>query len=260
MVRGLYKATQGMLYESMRLDVISNNLANANTHGYKKGRIGINSSFETFYDAQVKLLLASEEAEEIYPLNPSENTYEPPTLMYTRYDIDYAEGTMRHTENPFDIAIQGNGFFCVQTPNGVRYTRDGAFTLNANGDLVTQAGYQVLGRNGPINIQGGEFEVDEKGGVFADKVQVDTLRTTDFPQPYQLTKIGDNLFEPSDANVREIFAADAKIMQGYIEESNVEIVREMVQMIESLRNYESYQKTIQSIDESIQQINDAGMV
>lgn len=260
MVRGLYKATQGMLYESMRLDVISNNLANANTHGYKKGRIGINSSFETFYDTQVKLLLASEAGEEIYPLNPSENAYEPPTLMYTHYNVDYAEGEMRHTENPFDTAIQGSGFFCVQTPNGVRYTRDGGFTLNANGDLVTQAGYEVLGRTGAINIQGGKFEIDEAGGVFVDKVQVDTLRIADFAKPYQLTKIGDNLLEPSDTNVQEIFAADAKIMQGYIEESNVEIVKEMVQMIESLRNYESYQKTIQAIDESVQQVNDAGRV
>jgi len=260
MVRGLYKATQGMLYESMRLDVTSNNLANANTHGYKKGRIGINSSFETFYDIQVKLILASEAGEEISPLKPSENAYEPPTLMYTHYDIDYSEGTSRHTENPLDIAIQGSGFFCIQTPNGLRYTRDGGFTLNANGHLVTQSGYEVLGKNGPINLQGGKVEIDETGGVFVDKVQIDTLRIADFPKPYQLTKIGDNLFQPSNANVQEIFAANAKIMQGYIEDSNVEIVKEMVQMIESLRNYESYQKMIQSIDETVQQINDAGMV
>ena len=249
MIRGLYKAAQGMLYEQMRLDVIANNLANADSIGYKKGRIGFNLALPTNYVPPQRIILASK---------PLQNAGEMPLMMLTRYDVDLSEGSLKQTGNPLDFAINGEGYFSIQTPNGVRYTRDGRFSIDANGYLVTRNGYKVLGQNGPINLGvGSQIQVSRDGTVRVNGRVVDKLLIVDFPPTRGgggLSKEGSGLLV-APSNLQPL-PPNVEVLQGYLEGSNVDIVKEMVQMIEALRNYESYQRTIQAIDSTVQQLNE----
>ena len=173
---------------------------------------------------------------------------------------------MKNTGNDFDLALVGKGFFCVQTPDGIQYTRKGDFTLNADGVLVTRNGWPVLGESGEISVDGEanpnlhkKFSVDEEGNLSVDGNQVDSLRLVDFPQPYNLTKVGDSLFKTKDSASGEIQAEDVRVSQGFIELSNVDAVKMMTKMIEVLRGYESYQKIIRSVDDvNSKAINEIG--
>ncbi len=250
MFSGLYTATQGMQYEVLRMDVIANNLANASTPGYKQDRIGINTSFATHYQEGAQIQLVVE---------PPTSTYEPPSIIYTRYVTDFSQGNLRHTDSPLDVALDGSGFFVVQHPDGTeRYTRDGHFQLDANGQLITASGWPVLGQNGPIQLGQGNIKIDTQGQIASNDVLVDILRIEDVPQGTQLAREGNNLFAASDGTMGTLVPANTEVRQGYIEESNVDLVREMVGMIEALRNYEGYQKAIQSFDTTIGQANEVG--
>ena len=160
----------------------------------------------------------------------------------------------------------GSGFFCVQTPDGIHYTRKGDFTLNGEGLLVTRNGWPVLGEKGEISVdstantyQHKRFSVDEEGNVTVDGNQVGSLRLMDFPQPYKLNKVGETLFKSADFGPGAIPAEKVKVSQGFIELSNVDGVKMMTEMIEVLRGYESYQKIIRSVDEvNSRAINEIG--
>lgn len=247
MISGLYKAAQGMLYEQFRLDVVANNLANANSVGYKKDRVGFNMTLNTDQiDPNQKIILTSG----VYGQDR-----EPPVLMLTRYRMDLSEGAFRETGNKLDFAIKGSGFFSFETPDGTRYTRNGQFTMNANGEIVTQSGNRVLGQNGAIVIPAGkDFQVSEKGEILVGGQVIDRFQIVDFPPTGGLSKEGNGAIIAS-ANIRAL-PANVQVMQGYLEDSNVDIVKEMVQMIEALRNYEGYQKTLQAIQDTIQNLNE----
>jgi flagellar basal-body rod protein FlgG len=181
---------------------------------------------------------------------------------------DLSSGPLKQTGNRFDLAINGNGFFCVQTPQGIQYTRRGDFSVNDRGILVTQEGWSVLGENGEIEIEsqadisdtdGHQFIVDQEGNVSVDGKIVDTLRIVDFDDARGLEKVGDTFFKSSAANVGESEATDFNISQGVVELSNVDAVRMMTELIEVLRGYESYQKVIRSIDDvNSRVINEVG--
>jgi flagellar basal-body rod protein FlgG len=171
---------------------------------------------------------------------------------------DYGTGALKQTGNDFDLAIVGNGFFCVQGPDGERYTRKGDFTLNDDGILVTRDGWPVLGNSGEITIDSkanphrhAKFVVDNQGDVAVDGKMVDKLKIVDFAELRSLVKTGDTLFKASGAPAAE--AEDVQVSQGFIETSNVDAVKMMTEMIEVLRGYESYQKIIQSSDETYSQ-------
>jgi len=251
----IYIAAAGALACEKRLQIISNNLANANTVGFKMDR----GKMELINPADL----------------PSQSTQNPADLAASRAHLfwnnfsmytDHGSGPLKQTDNDFDLALVGQGFFCVQTPDGVRYTRKGDFTLNADGVLVTRNGWPVLGNGGEITINSTEnphkyakFAVDEQGNVAVDGKQVDSLRVVEFAEPNRLTKVGNTLFKPPDAGAGEIKVEDVKISQGFIELSNVDSVKMMTEMIEVLRGYESYQKIIQSADETYSQaINQVG--
>lgn len=181
---------------------------------------------------------------------------------------DHSNGPLKRTDNDFDLALVGKGFFCVQASDGVHYTRKGDFTLNSEGVLVTRNGWPVLGDRGEIKINGTEnphkyakFAVDEQGNVAVNGKQVDSLRIVDFDELNRLTKMGDTLFKPPGAEPNEIKVEDVKISQGFIELSNVDSVAMMTEMIEVMRGYESYQKIILTADETYSQaINKVGTV
>lgn len=251
----IYIAAAGALACEKRLQIISNNLANANTVGFKMDRAymqQIDPADLPGQSAQKPEDLAASRAHLFW------NSFS----MYT----DYSNGALKQTDNDFDLALVGSGFFCVQTPDGVHYTRKGDFTLNSEGVLVTSNGWPVLGENGEITINAtanpqeyAKFVVDEQGNVAVDGRQVGRLRIVDFAETNLLSKAGDTLFQPPASGAPEIQAEGVKVSQGFIELSNVDSVKMMTEMIEVLRGYESYQKIIQSADETYSQaINQVG--
>lgn len=163
---------------------------------------------------------------------------------------DFSQGALNPTGNDFDIALQGKGFFSIETPEGTRYTRDGQFTKNAEGFLVTKEGYKVLGENGPIKVDGKSVAISEKGEVIVDKNKIDTLKVVDFKDYSLLQKQGDGLIKPSIDETPEMFVQPtATVQQGFIEGSNVNSVREMVEMMTVLRSYEASQRMIKAHDD-----------
>jgi len=247
MTRGIYLAASGMVAQWMKLQAISNNISNSNTPAYKRDIIRFHDLLEASR-SQPQLLLA---------LSRSSSPYLSSLQDYPlgSHVIDFSEGELKRTGNSLDLALKGEGFFVVSTPNGQRYTRCGVFTLSARGELQTLDGFPVLGVNGPITIQGSKIEVSSSGEVKVDGKVVGTLKIVDFQKPYRLLKEGNNLFLPSDVNVREL-PAKAEVLQGYIELPNVNPVKQMVELINTLRSFQIYQKTIQTFDDNFGKLLD----
>lgn len=230
---GMYAAVSGSLTAMRRLDVISNNLANVNTPGFKKDKM----SFEG--------LLAGN----INPPEVPQGKTADPILQKENIYIDHASGPISQSGNPLDMAIDGEGFFAVTTPEGTAYTRQGNFRISADGTLVTVDGLPVQGSGGAaIRIQGNQVEVDQSGAILVDGAQAGALAIMDFEKPYALNKIGSALFVPVDPQSTPQ-TAKAQVRQGYLEGSNVESISEMVQLIETNRYFEACSKIIRGFDD-----------
>lgn len=244
MIRGLYTASAGMMLQMARQDAVANNLANVNTGGYKK-QVAVSKEFPE--------MLISRLGESKYNRNGQLEPQVPKVIgalgtgagidaVYT----DYSEGRIKSTENPTDMALKDLGFFVVDTPNGQRYTRNGEFKLNSEGYLSTNQGYLVLDiSNLPIQIEG-EFTMDQKGVISVDGEELTQLQVVNFPNPNLLQRVGDNLYNATEDSE---LVESPKILQGYIEDSNVNAVQEMVTLITVSRAYESLQKMVQAEDE-----------
>ncbi|EGO64072.1 flagellar basal-body rod protein FlgF [Acetonema longum] len=240
MIRGVYSSASGMLAESLRTDVTANNLANANTTGYKKD-VAVNKDFASLL---IKRINDGQE-ENIGRLGVGVQVDE----VVTMHDM----GVTRVTGNPLDLAIEGKGFFAVETPTGVCYTRNGNFTRDSLGQLVTQDGYRVLGQGGAIQLDGSTI-IGQNGSVRvtltdddqAEAIEVGQLQFVEFDNEKQLRKIGDSLYvyegEQPPAQASGI------IQQGMLEGSNVNVVTEMVNMITGYRAYEISAKVVQTHD------------
>lgn len=230
---GIYPAVSGSLSAMRKLDLISNNLANINTAGYKRDKM----SFEGLLAGNVN------------PPAVPQGTTADPILQKENIYIDYASGPVSQSGNPLDLALDGDGFFAVTTPEGTAYTRQGNFRTSADGTLVTADGYPVQGSGGaPIRTQGSHIEIDVKGAVMVDGTEAGTISVVDFAKPYNLTKIGSALFVPGDQQVTPQ-AGTARIQQGNLEGSNVESISEMVQLIEINRYFEACSKVIKGFDD-----------
>lgn len=257
----IYTATSGALAYQMRLEVLANNLSNINTIGFKEDRTIFRTYFPDSQDPITEDLQAtpiSGETEVVPPFLTSDAL-----VAFEGTETDFSSGQLKHTGNRLDVALEGNGFFSVQTPTGTQYTRNGNFSLNEEGVLVTQEGLPVLGNGGEItvNIDTEDLLIDEEGNIWADGVQVDTLRIVDFSDPHNLEKVGNSLFAPADPTLSGDTAEAYGVSQGFIELSNVDGIRVMTEMLEVLRGYESYQKVIQSIDEvTSQAIEEVGQL
>lgn len=220
---GIYQAIRGSLIQGRRFDIITNNLANVGTTGFKKDVL----------------------------------TFDQALQEYVRTDL--RQGNVRLTGNSLDIALEGDGFFKIKTPHGIRYTRNGNFCLNANGLLVTQNGDPVLGENGTILMEEDDIAIDTQGRITVDETVVDTLSVARFVRPERLQKEGLSYCIYNGDEKEIVRPEDVLVRQGYLEESNVMVVDEMSRMIETLRTYESYQKVIQIFDEtSHKAINEVG--
>ena len=254
---GIYMAASGALAYEKRLQIISNNLANANTVGFKMDH----GQFQSIDPVDLPASLSSP--------SPELNTSQAQSFWFQFNSYtDFTHGSLKNTGNDFDLALIGDGFFCIQKPDGVHYTRKGDFTLNDEGVMVTRNGFPVVGDGGEITVKGSEnphefkkFAVDEDGNVSVDGKQVGSLRIVNFPEPGKLLKMGDTLFKPAENSPPSEEAGDFKVSQGFVELSNVDVVKMMTEMIEVLRGYESYQKVIRTADEaSSRSINEVGKV
>lgn len=173
---------------------------------------------------------------------------------------DFSQGTIQYTGNRLDLAIEGDGFFVVQTPNGLRYTRNGNFTLNDQGIIVTNQGYPLMGEDGPLQtIPGRGVTITGNGQLFFDGLQGGRILIVDFPEPELLNKIGENLY--ASEYEPETLADSFAIRQGYLENSNVNIVQEMVKMIQVNRHYELNQRVITTYDLTMDKaVNNVGNI
>lgn len=255
MIRGLYTSASGMLTGVRQTDAVTNNLANVNTAGYKKDT-AVSKEFQEMliYRINDPALTSSRLS---FPAGVTPIGYLGTGTMVDQVFTSHQQGIARNTGNTLDLALSGEGFFVVNTANGLRYTRNGAFTLNADRELVTTTGDKVLGTNGPIRLNGTKNNVDEAGNVYSDDVLVDRLRVVTFSDNGVLEKQGDSYFKPSGA-VQEL-PAKGIVQQGFLEGANVNSVSEMVALINVFRSYEANQKMIQVQDETLgKAVNEVG--
>lgn len=238
MTHGIYAAGGAMALLELRQEVIANNLANAATTGFRRD-----------------IVAAREAAPGEAPLRRGSLAL---GVLDTRPVLD--PGPLRQTGNPGDLAISGDGFFVVQGAGGEFLTRAGSFHRGATGEIVNDAGERLLGDGGPIRVDEGEFTVARDGAVFVKGNLVDTIRVVSAPAGAPLRKAGEGRFErpAAGAGARP---ADSEVLQGYIEGSNVNAIREMVALVEAFRAYEANGKSIQAEDQVLgQAVNQVGRV
>jgi len=248
MVKGLYTAWTGMVNQQNRMDVLTNNLANSATVGFKKEG-ATSQAFDDVLAIKIKDASDPAIARGIGTMNLGVKIGE----NYT----DYSQGAFKVTDNVFDLALSGEGFFACEytTKSGetsVKYTRDGSFTLNVNGELVTKDGDFVLDENGDHIVLDPKktTSFDQSGAVMQDGEIVAHVQVTDFEDYNFLEHHGENYFRPVEGATEKV--AQAKLFSGYLEQSNVTVINEMVELISVSRNYETNQKLIQSIDGTLE--------
>ena len=279
MVRGLYTGASGMMVQMKRIDVLSNNLANVDTPSYKRDTTIMKAFPEMLIrrinDDGVRVIPIG--SYDLMPVIGKMGTGVEVNEVYIRF----TQGSFKQTQNDFDLALEGEGFFSVETANGERYTRNGSFLLDKDGYLVTKDGYRVLGENGPVQLKKNNFIVDEDGNIFENAeygedplrlvsmeenewnqtVLVDRLKIIDFPKLRYAKKIGESLYTETEysGSVFIIENNRPKLHQGFLESSNVNPVIEMVNLIEVHRTYEANQKMIQAHDTMLSKaINEVG--
>lgn len=257
MVRGLYTAYTGMINQQKRLDTITNNLANASTTGFK--REGLTSkSFDQMLTVKLNDLSVPYLNEGIGKMSLGVKIGE----NYT----DYSQGSFKETGNTYDLALAGNGFFTISYTDkkgntSEKYTRDGEFTMDSEGYLRTLEGDYVQGEGGNIMIpvETSEVSIRDNGDIYADGEYVDSLRIVDFEDYNNIEKFGENLYNVVDGATET--ESTAAVKQGYLEMSNINVVKEMVEMITISRAYESNQKLIQTEDDMLDKsVNQVGKV
>lgn len=265
MNRGFYAAVSAMSADIERFNVMTNNLANINTHGYKKHQT-LHHDFQTglvkrFNDSREQWPLARvSRAPDLIPAQPRTlGKMGAGTLVQSTW-TDYLDGALEQTDRNLDIALQGQGFLVIQQDdNQVAYTRHGALTLNGEQTLVNSEGRAVLGNRGAISLTNAQkITITEQGDVYADGQFVDRLLLAQFEAPEKLINIGNNLYQALP-EMQELYAENIQVFQGYLERSNVNVADEMVKMVSALRAYQASSKALQTQDElNGRLVNDVG--
>lgn len=236
MIRGMYTAAANMVAQSLRQEAISNNLANLNTSGYKGDRLAFRARMEQALSRESK-----QERAAVGGLSTG--------VWASEQAISFEQGNLRQTENPLDLAIDGEGFFAVSKNGETLYTRNGSFRRSQDGFLTDGEGNRVLGLTGPIKLPNEKIEISPRGILSIKGKPVARLRLVAFDQPQeQLEKVGASYFRLDSGAAR---AARGLVSQGTLEGANVDAVREMVDMISAMRSYEASQRMIQVQDESL---------
>ena len=244
-----------MINEQNRMDTLANNLANVDTTGFKKEG-ATSQAFGDILKYEIK------DRSEYY-LTKRMGATNPGVRIGENY-TDWSEGSMHETNNTFDLALTGAGFFQIQFTDkegntSTKYSRDGSFTLNQLGELVTKDGDYVLSDMGTHIVLDPNMQatINTMGEIYQDDEMIATIGTTDFVDYNYLEHYGENLWQTVPGAVQQ--EADTKILSGYLEQSNVNTVEEMVNMIAIQRQYESNQRVITTIDNTLQiAANDLG--
>jgi flagellar basal-body rod protein FlgG len=232
----IYAATSGAEVQRIRMGLLSNNLANINTTGFKLDEV----AFRVENDGA-----NPEDGDALDPNERMKLSVIPLTMR-----TDFSQGPLQSTGNPLDLAIRGEGFFSIQTERGIRYTRAGSFSMDAEGRLTTHQGDPVMGEGGEITIDGAAVEVDGSGNILVDGQITDKLRIVKMSDTEALSKEGANLFILDERKGTEEPVEFAGVRQGFVERSNANAVKIMTDLIEVMRGYESYQKIIRTLDEN----------
>lgn len=241
----MYSALFGALTNEHRMNNIANNLANVNTTGYKRDVLAFKDTFLSFAHDEVMEPIPNIRSKKMFP--------EPIHIAKPRIALaktDFTQGGLKLTGAPLDVAIQGEGFFKVRSPEGEFYTRNGNFRQTSDGQLVTQQGWPVIGTGGDIQLpQRSTITIAENGTIFANGEEVGQLQVVNVDNPITLEKQGNNLFRLREGSGgQEVPIENPMVIQGFTEAANVEVVTEMVNMIEASRQFEAYQKIMQATD------------
>ncbi len=235
MVSGIDMAAKGMQARMKNLEIVANNLANLNTTGFKK-ELPFSTVLDKFGNATIQ------------------------------QNIDFRQGEMEQTSNPLDLAISGNGYFVIQTNNGAELTRDGSFKINNEGYLVNADGNEVMGSNGAIYLnnldssQKKQITISNKGEIKLGDNIVDTLLIEKMNDPENAKLTSGVDFMPGAGGYQIASPDDYIVKQGYLEESNVNAIKEMEQMIQISHEYDSNHKIINYLDKTLDEANQIGKV
>ncbi len=274
-MRELWVPLSGAIAQQRNVETIANNVANANTPGFKKDQVVFKEYLTALEKADqqgVDLPEKDWKPEDFYRSYNSEDSFVKVDGTYTLHE----QGQLTPTGNFFDNALNGPGFFEVLTPNGVRYSRKGAFSINADGKLVTDQGFLVLSKDAPpiagadgkmnfastpesraINVGAGRFSISLEGEVFNGPNKVADLAVVEFNDVHALKKEGNSLFINQDQQNVKIGDMKTSVHQGFVEQSNVNAVSEMSNLINANRNFESIQRVIKTYDNmSAKAVND----
>jgi len=229
MIRGMYASASGMSAELDKHQVCANNLANINTVGFRGSRVA--------QRAFVQDLQAAWQVEQ--PQGGG--------TILAGGEVDMRQGPLRQSDNPLDMALDGPGLFVIQTPTGPRYTRAGNFQLNIQNQLVTAAGYPVLGEAGPLTIQGLDVQITKQGQIYVDGTPAGRLRIEEPSPDAQLTALGSKLLDVTATAP----ATQTAVKQGYLEGANVQVMEQLVAMMRGLRTYEANAEALGTQSEAL---------
>ena len=227
MIRSLRSAATGMNAQQLNLDNISNNLANVNTTAFKEEK-----TFFTLLDQAMN----SEDTNELEAALRGQE-------VLSRGAVNLGDGPLLATNRELDLALTGSGYFVVETPRGIRYTRNGSLFIGNGAVLTTADGFPVLGERGRITVGPGKLTVNGQGEVFLNGSRIDRLKFVTFQNPGGLLREGSSLLAPEDGQ-KEIAAASMEVRQGYLEQSNVNAIASVVGMVAILRQFEAIQKSV----------------
>jgi flagellar basal-body rod protein FlgG len=256
-IKGIYTAVSGAMAQSDKLDTIANNIANVDTPAFKQDQ-QMFKEYLTSHEKNPDVIEAPRmpaSIDSFFPINGNDKAYVDSNGTFTNFE----QGALKITDNPFDMAVEGDGFFEVLTPQGLRYTRNGSFTLNSQGDLVTKQGYPVLqpGSGGSAMqdrfIKVGDaknWSVSPEGDMMIDNQLSGKVSVITAKDKNAFHKEGNSLYKLRENIAATTMPATAfKLHQGAIEKSNVNLVNEMTEMIKTTRVFESTQKAIQAYDQ-----------
>ncbi|MCX5815064.1 MAG: flagellar hook-basal body protein [Proteobacteria bacterium] len=239
MLKGIYRTLAGKYVTERRMEMVTNNIANALTPGYKSSRPLLNTSRDETAQRND---------------NPAAAAHINALDSY----INFADAPLIETGNRLDLGIEGDGFFVVSVNGQNMYTINGQFTLNSEKKLVTLDGYSVMGDGGEITLDGKDVKIESDGTIYVDKSLTGKIKVVSFEEKKGLKNYGRSLFVNTNPNNAEAIPEKYSVKQGYYEASNVDVMREMIEMMSTLRTYESYSKVDQFFSDMIGKLINIG--
>jgi flagellar basal-body rod protein FlgG len=239
MLKGIFSTLSGKFLTERRMEMISNNIANSITPGFKTSRPVFN--VEKSSDSPAR-------SSEI------QNTQINVLDSY----IHFSDAPLVESGSKLDLGIEGDGFFVISTKNENMYTRNGQFTIDKEKKLVTLDGMPVLGQSGEISLEGADIRIESDGSIYVDKRLVDKIKVVDFKDKKDLRNYGSSLFVNMNKNNLEETSEKYAVKQGFYESSNVNVMQEMIEMMSTLRAYESYAKVDQFFGDMMSKLINIG--